>query len=92
MQRKACCLNRVFIQGKVWALKSPETSVRNYQYLLSTNPEQRNSHGLRGGRLKSHSVIVVLLKYSVTFQINIHLLMLFQHRVLCRVEFENDRE
>jgi hypothetical protein len=76
----------------VWALKSPETSLRNYRYLLRNNPEERNSHRLRGGRLKSRNVIIVMLKYSVTFQINVQLPMLFQHRTLCRVEFESDSE
>jgi len=31
----------------------PETSVRNYQYTLRNIPEERRSHVLRGGRLKS---------------------------------------
>jgi len=30
-----------------------ETSVRNYDHLLRYNPEERNSHLLRGGSLKS---------------------------------------
>jgi hypothetical protein len=41
------------------------------------------------GNLKSRSVVTV---YSVTFQITVQLLMLLQHRLLCRTEFENDRE
>ena len=32
----------------------PETSVINYHYLLSKNPEEHSSHFLRGGSLKSH--------------------------------------
>ena len=31
----------------------PETSVRNYHYSLRNNPEDRSSHLLRGGNLKS---------------------------------------
>jgi len=31
----------------------PETSVRNYQYMLRNDPEEHNSHLLRGGSLKS---------------------------------------
>ena len=76
----------------MWALKRPETSVRNYHYLLRNDLEERNSHRFRGGRLKSRNVIIAMLKYSVIFQNSVQLLMLFQHRVLCRVEFENDRE
>ena len=33
--------------------KHPETSVRNYHYSVSNNPEERSSHLLRGGGLKS---------------------------------------
>jgi len=33
---------------------SPEKSVRNYHYTLRNNPEERSSHLLRGGSLKSH--------------------------------------
>ena len=35
---------------------SPETSEKNYQYLQSNNPEERSSHLLRGGSLKSRIV------------------------------------
>jgi hypothetical protein len=31
----------------------PETSVRNYRYFLRKNPEQRSSHVLDGGSLRS---------------------------------------
>ena len=31
----------------------PETSIRNYPYLLRNNPEERSSHLLRGRSLKS---------------------------------------
>jgi len=31
----------------------PETSVRNYHYLLRNSSEERSSHQLRGGSLKS---------------------------------------
>jgi hypothetical protein len=36
----------------------PETSVRNYHYSLRHNPEERSSHHLRGGSLKSRLVDV----------------------------------
>jgi len=37
----------------------PETSeVRNYHSTLSSNPEERGSHPLRGGSLKSRQVIL----------------------------------
>ena len=36
---------------------SPETSVRNYHYSLRNDPEERSSRLLRGGSLKSLSVL-----------------------------------
>jgi hypothetical protein len=36
----------------------PETSVRNYHYSLRNNPEEHNSHTLRGGSLKSRIFII----------------------------------
>ena len=33
-------------------IRCPETSVRNYRYLLRCNPEERGSQLLRGGILK----------------------------------------
>jgi len=41
-------------------LACPETSVRNYHFLLRSNPEERNSH-LIGGSLKSRFVFAILL-------------------------------
>jgi len=38
----------------------PETSVGNYHYSLHNNPEERSSHLLCGGSLKSHSIFTVL--------------------------------
>jgi hypothetical protein len=35
----------------------PETSVGNYHYSLRNNPEERSSHLLRGGGLKSYLFI-----------------------------------
>ena len=35
-----------------------ETSVRNYRHKLRNNPEERSSHPLRGGSLKSRSVLL----------------------------------
>jgi len=37
----------------MWPIRFPETSVRNYHYSLRNNPEERSSHLLRGGTLKS---------------------------------------
>jgi len=34
---------------KMGSIVSPETSIRNYQYPLHNNPEERSSHLLRGG-------------------------------------------
>ena len=34
----------------------PETSVKNYRYSLRNDPEERSSHPLRGGSLKSRRV------------------------------------
>jgi hypothetical protein len=31
-----------------------KTAVRNYHYWLRNNPEERSSHPLRGGSMKSH--------------------------------------
>ena len=38
---------------RVGPIGCPETSVRNYHYLLRNNPEERSSKLLRGGSLKS---------------------------------------
>ena len=38
----------------------PETSVTNYHFTLRSNPEERGSHLLRGGSLKSHKMLQVL--------------------------------
>jgi hypothetical protein len=38
-------------------LEQCETSAVNYHYSLGNNPEERGSHLLRDGSLKSHSVI-----------------------------------
>jgi hypothetical protein len=35
----------------------PETSARNYHYLLCNNPEGRSSHLLRGGSLKLRGMV-----------------------------------
>ena len=54
-------------------LGSTETSVGNYHYLLPNNPEERSSHLLRGGILKSHirySYIVYLHKTIAQVQQN----------------------
>jgi hypothetical protein len=44
-----------------WALgpiDCPETSVRNYHYLLHNSPEKRRSHLCRAGKLKSYVGVV----------------------------------
>jgi len=38
---------------KMGPIGCPETSVKNYHYMLRNNPEERISHLLRGGSLKS---------------------------------------
>jgi len=43
------------------SIRCPETSVRNYHYLLRNNPEEHSSHLLRGGSLKSRSVSISAL-------------------------------
>jgi hypothetical protein len=39
---------------------SPKTFVTNYQYSRLNNPEERGSHLLRGGSLKSRKTISIL--------------------------------
>jgi len=43
----------------------PETSVRNYHYSLRNNPEERSSHLLRGGKLKSHKSDKEEMRYCI---------------------------
>jgi len=38
---------------KMGPIRCPISSVRNYHYTLRNNPEERSSHPLRGGSLKS---------------------------------------
>jgi len=40
-------------------MRFPETSVRNYHYSLGNNPEERSSHLLRGGGLKSRLIMLL---------------------------------
>jgi hypothetical protein len=49
--------------GRTWPRGFPETSVRNYHYMLRNSPEERRSHLLRGGSLKSR-LIDFLPKYT----------------------------
>jgi hypothetical protein len=42
----------------------PETTVRNYHYSLRDKPEERNSHVLGGGGLKSRSVFCLATSCS----------------------------
>jgi hypothetical protein len=39
-----------------------DTPVRNYNYSLRNNPEERSSQKLRGGSLKSHLAQALLIK------------------------------
>ena len=39
------------------SIGNSETSVRNYHYSLHNNPEERSSHVLRGGNLKSRKIL-----------------------------------
>jgi hypothetical protein len=39
------------------AIGCPETSVRNYNKCLNSNPEERTSYKLRDGKLKSGNVM-----------------------------------
>lgn len=50
---------------KIILTGSPETSVRNYQYLLCHNAEERCSHLLHGRNLKSHEILCAYLLLSV---------------------------
>ena len=50
---------------KMIPTRCPETSVRNYHYLLCNYTEERSSHLLHGGSLKSHKVLVYV--YCVCF-------------------------
>jgi len=51
----------------------PETSVRNYHYMLRNNPEEYSSHLLRGWNLKSriNNGCLLLEKYW-TYQYSVH--------------------
>jgi hypothetical protein len=57
----------------------PETSVRNYHYLLRNNPEGRSSNLLRGGSLKSHELkelfkkLIFEIQTGATENENVHL-------------------
>jgi hypothetical protein len=59
---------RPHVQG---ATGCPETSVRNYHYSLSNNPEDRSSHLLRGGSLKSGIAMRSLKKFKKNLKIKV---------------------
>jgi hypothetical protein len=44
---------------KMGLIGCPETSVINYHYLLSSDPEERSSQLLRGGSLRSHKIRLI---------------------------------
>jgi len=52
----------------------PETSVMKYHYSLRNNPEERSSHLLRGGSLKSRKVrhVTAMPAYSSDETVQIH--------------------
>jgi len=57
-QKSAAMFSYTVIYEESWPLKigprgCPETSVRNYHFSLSNDPEERSSPLLRGGSLKS---------------------------------------
>jgi len=45
--------SRILDPQKMGPIGCPETSVRNYHYSLRNNPEERSSHLLRDGSLKT---------------------------------------
>ena len=54
---------------KMGPISRPETSVRNYRYSLRNSPEGRSSHLLRGGSLKTQTIIFLWHLHSL-FQIS----------------------
>jgi hypothetical protein len=59
----------------------PETLVRNYLYSLRNNPEERSSHLVRGGSLKSsNDVFGSLWSHSVPFNGHPALMTLNQYK------------
>jgi len=57
---------RSHLQGsRIRTDSCPGTSVRNYHYSLSNDPEERSSKLLRGGSLKSRTVYEILFINSV---------------------------
>ena len=66
----------------------PEMLVRNYNFSLRNNSEERSSHILRGGNLKSS---VVLIKFVITTLIKSQQVKLCtvinKHCVFCTVRY-----
>jgi hypothetical protein len=52
---------------KMGQIGCPETSVKNYNYPLHNNTEERSSHIFRGGNLKSRKVIKLFHCFTVHF-------------------------
>jgi hypothetical protein len=50
---------------RIGPIGCPETSVSNYHYSLYNSPEERSSHLLRDGGLKSGMTFIVSLLYNV---------------------------
>jgi hypothetical protein len=59
---------------KMGLIGCPKTSVRNYHYSLRNKPGERSSHLLRGGRLKSRTLIV-FVSYGALFAIRLPCLL-----------------
>ena len=49
-------------------IRYPETSVRNYNYMLRNSPEEHSSHLLRGGSLKSHITTLYVITYTAPLE------------------------
>ena len=66
----------------------PETSVRNYQYSLHNNPEERSSHLLHDRSLKSYSVFMC----SVRITEQAAIISLYNINCLTLVNFQLDAQ
>jgi hypothetical protein len=57
------CREKSFLDSlplKMGPIGCPETSVRTYQYMLCISLEERSSHLLRGGILKSRTSVITV--------------------------------
>jgi hypothetical protein len=82
---------------KMGSIGYPETSARNYHYMLRNIPEERSSRLLRGGRLKSIRLIFQsLLVFRASFwvlpqvkkrQIAVHVFVCTEQRKSQQADF-----